>query len=80
MNLPTQEDMYNKVLDYISKIISHPHPYTTIHDKHRAIAVIDALTTNSNMIEYLYSQLTEEEHKLVAQIQNFTQDFHVDCL
>jgi len=65
---------YNKILDCISKIISHPHTTTLLHDKHRAIAAINLLSSDNDMVEYLYLQLTQDEHKLVKQIHDFSYD------
>jgi len=74
MTNEVNEARYNKILDCISKIISHPHSYTTTHDKHRAIAAINSLSSDDDMVEYLYSQLTQDEHKLVKQIHDFGYD------
>jgi len=65
---------YDKILNRVSKIISHPHTYVTMHDKHRAIVLIGLLSDNDDMVEYLYSQLTQEEHNLIKQIKNFVYD------
>lgn len=69
ISLPTIESHYDKTLELISKVIAHPHTIITPHDKHRALILISYLSNDHDMIEYLYSQLTQEEHNLINQIR-----------
>ena len=69
INLPTIESRYDEILELISKVVAHPHTTIVPHDKHRALILVSYLSNDHDMIEYLYSQLTQEEHKLINQIR-----------
>jgi hypothetical protein len=69
INLPTTESRYNELLDLVSKVIAHPHTTIVPHDKHRALILVSYLSNDQDMIEYLYSQLTQEDFKAIKQIK-----------
>lgn len=69
MNIPTQEERYNEILNVVCKVIAYPHTTITTLVKHRALILISFLNNDDDMFEYLYSQLTEEDFKSIKQIR-----------
>lgn len=74
MELPTQEQRYNEILNIVCKVIAYPHTTITTLDKHRAFVLISFLNSDDNMFEYLYSQLTEEDFKSIKNIRKSIYD------
>lgn len=60
----------NKVLSYVAAVIAHPHTTLTEHDRHRALELIRYLYPEEEIVEYLYSQMNEEDYKAVKAIRN----------
>lgn len=60
---------YERTLALASRIVAYPHTAVTANDKHRAIALINILSDDDEMVEYLYSQLTTEEFKALESIK-----------
>lgn len=59
-----------KVFKYVSFVISHPHTTLTEHDRHRALELIRYLYPEEEIVEFLYSQMSEEDYKAVKAIRN----------
>ena len=66
-------DRYEKILDIATRVVAHPHTALTVHDKHRAIALIRFLSSDDDLCEYIASQMTEDDFKSVKQIRNSIQ-------
>lgn len=64
-----QTDRYNHILDVVFRCIAHPHSTVVAHDKHRAIALISFLSNDNDLVEYLYSQMSEEDSIAVKHIR-----------
>jgi hypothetical protein len=62
---------YERTWQLAAKIVAHPHQVITPHDKHRAIQLINLLSRNDEMIEYIHSQMDEDDFKQTKQIQTF---------
>ena len=77
MDFPAQEDMFNEILDIASRVIAHPSKTVTPHDRHRAIILISFLSDDDGIVEYIYSQMTEEDFKLTKQIRKEVHDKEV---
>ena len=63
------EMYYDQLFERIQRIIAHPHDTLTAHDRCRAAMIINLLFEDTDAVEYIYSTLTEEELKLVAEIR-----------
>ena len=74
MNIQTQEERYDEILNTVCKVIAYPHTIITTLDKHCALVLISFLNSNDDMFEYLYSQLTEEDFKSIKHIRNSIYD------
>jgi hypothetical protein len=59
----TEDDtkIYDALLNDIAKTIAHPHTEITRHDLQRAFVVINKITENMLMIQYLYSKFIKSE-------------------
>jgi hypothetical protein len=68
---------YNRVLETAAKAVAYPHKTITSNDRYRAIALITFLSSDEEMIEYIYSQLTEDDFKAIKQIRNSIHDKEV---
>jgi hypothetical protein len=68
---------YNRILETTSKTVAYPHKTITSNDRYRAIALITFLSNDEEMIEYIYSQLTEDDFKAIKQIRNSIYDKEV---
>lgn len=69
-----QTQRFDRIFNLVSRVIAHPHTNITDHDKHRALVLISFLSENEQMVEYLYSLLTKEEHKATKLIRKFVVD------
>lgn len=65
----TQENYADRVLRYVCAVIAHPHTTITEHDKHRALEIMRYLFPDADVVEYLYSQMNQEEFKEVKNIR-----------
>jgi hypothetical protein len=68
---------YNRILEIAIKAVAYPHKTTTSNDRYRAIALITFLSSDNEMVEYIYSQLTEDDFKAIKQIRNSIHDKEV---
>jgi len=59
-----------RVLQYVAAAIAHPHATITEHDKHRALEIIRYTYPDEEIVEYLCSQMNEEDYKAVKAIRN----------
>ena len=62
-------ERYESILDRTTHLVAHPHHSITPHDKHRAIALITLLSSDDELCEYIYSQMTQDDFKAVKQIR-----------
>ena len=65
----TQENYADRVLRYVCAVIAHPHATITEHDKHRALEIMRYLFPDADVVEYLYSQMNEDDFKQVKNIR-----------
>jgi hypothetical protein len=65
----TQENYADRVLRYVCAVIAHPHVTITEHDKHRALEIMRYLFPDADVVEYLYSQMNQEDFKQVKNIR-----------
>lgn len=65
----TQENYADRVLRYVCAVIAHPHATITEHDKHRALEIMRYLFPDADVVEYLYSQMNQEDFKEVKNIR-----------
>jgi hypothetical protein len=68
MTNPTHQ-RYDEIFSFVQKIVAHPHTTITAHDKHRAVILISFLNEDDELVEYIYSQLTQDECKLIKQMR-----------
>jgi hypothetical protein len=61
-------DRYEKRWQLVAKIIAHPHQVITPHDKHRAAVFLTSFSPDDDLIEYIYSQMNEDDTKQTRQI------------
>jgi hypothetical protein len=64
-----KQSRYEHIFKLVQLIIAHPHKSLTQHDKLRACILISFLNDEDDLTEYVYSQLTQEEHKQALQIR-----------
>ena len=64
-------DRYEEIWQLIAKIVAHPHEVITPHDKHRATLIISLLSSDDDMVEYIHSQMNEDDFKQTRQIRTF---------
>jgi hypothetical protein len=67
-------DRYEKIWQLVAEVIAYPHRTTTPHDKHRATVLINFLSGDNDLVEYIYSQMNEEDFKQTKQIRTFIYD------
>ena len=67
-------DRYNEIWQITSEVIAHPHRTITPHDKHRATVLISFLSGDDEMVEYIHSQMNEDDFKQTKQIRTFVHD------
>jgi hypothetical protein len=60
---------YERTWQLAAKIVAHPHQVITPHDKHRAIRSLIFYPEVMNLIEYIHSQMDEDDFKQTKQIQ-----------
>jgi len=65
----TQEQLYNRIFDRVKKVIAHPHVTITDHDKWRAAILLQLLVEDQEFVEYIFSQLTEDDFKEIKNIR-----------
>jgi hypothetical protein len=68
MELNYTTDCYEKRWQLAAKIIAHPHQVITPHDKHRAIVFLTLFSPDDDLVEYIYSQMNEDDTKQTRQI------------
>ena len=67
-------DRYEEIWQLVAEVIAHPHRTTTPHDKHRATVLINFLSGDNDLVEYIHSQMNEEDLKQTKQISTFIYD------
>jgi hypothetical protein len=67
-------DRYEEIWQLVVEVIAHPHRTTTPHDKHRATVLINFLSGDNDLVEYIHSQMNEEDFKQTKQIRTFIYD------
>ena len=67
-------DRYEEIWQLVAEVVAHPHRTTTPHDKHRATVLINFLSGDNDLVEYIYSQMNEEDFKQTKQIRTFIYD------
>ena len=67
-------DRYEEIWQLVAEVIAHPHRTTTPHDKHRATVLINFLSGDNYLVEYIHSQMNEEDFKQTKQIRTFIYD------
>ncbi len=65
----TQENYADRVLRYVCAVIAHPHTTITEHDRHRALEIMRYLFPDADVVEYLYSQMNQDDFKQVKNIR-----------
>jgi hypothetical protein len=63
MELNYTTDRYEKRWQLAAKIIAHPHQVITPHDKHRATVFFALFSDEDGLVEYIYSQMNEDDIK-----------------
>jgi len=71
MQGPTQEirQLYDRIFNRLQKVIAHPHVTITDHDKWRAAILLQLLVEDQEFVEYIFSQLTEEDFMQLKRIR-----------
>ena len=59
----------DRLFENVQKIVAHPHTTLTAHDRCRAAVLMRYIYDDDDTVEYIYSTLTQEEFKLIQQIQ-----------
>ena len=59
---------FERILNNVAKSIAYPDVTITDNDKLKAMVVINKLSDDMNMIDYLYSRLTIVQHEKIKQI------------
>ncbi len=67
-------DRYEEIWQLVAEVIAHPHRTTTPHDKHRATVLINFLSGDNDLVEYIHSQMNEDDFKQAKQIRTFIYD------
>ena len=67
-------DRYEEIWQLVAEVIAHPHRPTTPHDKHRATVLINFLSGDNDLVEYIHSQMNEDDFKQTKQIRTFIYD------
>jgi hypothetical protein len=67
-------DRYEEIWQLVAEVIAHPHRTTTPHDKHRATVLINFLSEDNDLVEYIHSQMNEDDFKQTKQIRTFIYD------
>ena len=67
-------DRYEEIWQLVAEVIAHPHRTTTPHDKHRATVLINFLSGDNDLVEYIHSQMNEDDFKQTKQICTFIYD------
>lgn len=67
-------DRYEEIWQLAAKVIAHPHQTITPHDKHRATVLINFLSEDNDLVEYIYSQMNQDDFKQTKQIRTFIYD------
>jgi hypothetical protein len=67
-------DRYEEIWQITAEVIAHPHRTITPHDKHRATVLISFLSGDDEMVEYIHSQMNENDFKQTKQIRTFVHD------
>ena len=67
-------DHYEEIWQLVAEVIAHPHRTITPHDKHRATVLISFLSGDDEMVEYIHSQMNEDDFKQTKQIRTFVHD------
>ena len=67
-------DRYKEIWQITAQVIAHPHQTITPHDKHRAAVLIRFLSGDDEMVEYIHSQMNEDDFKQTKQIRTFVHD------
>ena len=65
---------YERIWQLTAKIVAHPHEVITPHDKHRATVIISLLSSDDDMVEYIHSQMIEDDSKQSKLIRAFVHD------
>jgi len=69
-----QTERYNQIFNVVSRCIAHPHSTLVPHDKQRALALISFLSKEDEMVDYFYSQMSEDDAKAVKHIRKSIHD------
>ena len=70
-------DRYEEIWQLVAEVIAHPHRTTTPHDKHRATVLINFLSGDNDLVEYIHLRMNEDDFKQAKQIRTFIYDKEV---
>lgn len=70
-------DRYEEIWQLVAEVIAHPHRTITPHDKHRATVLINFLSEDNDLVEYIHSQMNEDDFNQAKQIRTFIYDKEV---
>ena len=66
---PLEKKRFDEIFLLTQHLIAHPHGTITEHDKHRALVLISFISGHEDLVEYLYSQMTQEDHDKTKKIR-----------
>lgn len=66
-----QKQRYDSIFELVQRTVAYPHTTLTQNDKLRAVILISFLNSEEGeFTEYLYSQLTADECRVIRSMRN----------
>ena len=66
---PWEKKRFDEIFLLVQHLIAHPHETITEHDKHRALVLISFVSRHDDLVEYLYSQMTQDDYEKTKKIR-----------
>lgn len=64
-----EKKRFDEIFLFVQHLIAHPHETITEHDKHRALVLISFVSRHDDLVEYLYSQMTQDDYDKTKKIR-----------
>jgi hypothetical protein len=64
-----EKKRFDEIFLLVQHLIAHPHETITEHDKHRALVLISFVSRHDDLVEYLYSQMTQDDYDKTKKIR-----------
>jgi len=64
-----EKKRFDEIFLLVQHLIAHPHETITEHDKHRALVLISFVSGHDDLVEYLYSQMTQDDYDKTKKIR-----------